>query len=114
MNSCCHLYAIWFALRGRVAEWVPTGASGGKDLVPLVVSRIVRTWIVVDLALLWPSLGLRMHEFGWRPYWATLGLAAVQLYMVMPLLTRGMGIRQREDKKPRVAANCHVMAGKQG
>ena len=111
INSCCHLYAIWFALRGRVAEWVPTGASGGKDLVPRVVSRIVRTWIVVDLVLLWPSLGLRMHEFGWRPYWATLGLAALQLYMVMPLLTPGMGVRQNEDKEPRVATNSHIVAG---
>lgn len=114
INSCCHLYAIWFALRGRVAEWVPTGASRGKDLVPRVVSRIVRTWIVVDLVLLWPSLGLRMHEFGWRPYWVTLGLAALQLYMVTPLLTRGMGVRQNEDKDPRVATNTRVVAGGQG
>src|ERR1017187_1952841 len=27
INSCCHMYAVWYALRGTVAEWVPTGAS---------------------------------------------------------------------------------------
>ena len=27
INSCCHLYSVWYAIRGRVAEWVPTGAS---------------------------------------------------------------------------------------
>ena len=77
INSCCHLYAIWYAIRGRVADWVPTGASRGKDLVPVVVSRILRTWIVTEQTLLWSSLALRLHEFGWRPYWATLALSRV-------------------------------------
>jgi hypothetical protein len=38
-------------------------------------------------ALLWSSLALRMHEFGWRPYWATLALTAYQLFMLAPLMT---------------------------
>lgn len=88
INSCCHLYAIWYAIRGRVAEWVPTGNSGRKDLVPTMVSRILRTWIVAEQVLLWSSLELRVHEFGWRPYWATLALCAYQLYMFAPLLMR--------------------------
>jgi cellulose synthase (UDP-forming) len=112
INSCCHVYAIWFAIRGRVAEWVPTGASGRKDLVPRGVSRILRTWIVAEQALLWSSIALRMSEFGWRPYWATLALGAVQLYMVTPLMTRGMGVRQRVDARPPVAASSHALAGK--
>jgi cellulose synthase (UDP-forming) len=87
INSCCHLYAIWYAIRGRVAEWVPTGASGGKDLVPRMVGRILCTWIVVEQTLLWSALELRIHEFGWQPYWATLLLSVYQLYMVMPLMT---------------------------
>jgi cellulose synthase (UDP-forming) len=87
INSCCHLYAIWYAIRGRIADWVPTGASGGKDMVPRVVSGIVRTWIVAVQALLWSSLVLRIHEFGWRPYWATLALTVCQLYLLAPLMT---------------------------
>ena len=87
INSCCHLYALWYSVRGRVADWVPTGASGGKDPVPLAVSRILRTWIVVVQGLLWASLVLRIHEFGWRPYWATLALTAYQLFMLAPLMT---------------------------
>jgi cellulose synthase (UDP-forming) len=87
INSCCHLYAIWYAVRGRVADWVPTGASRGKDRVPTVVSRILLTWIVAVQTLLWASLALRMHEFGWRPYWATFALAAYQFFLLAPLMT---------------------------
>ncbi len=111
INSCCHLYAIWFALHGRVAEWVPTGASADKDLVPRMVSRIVRTWIVAEQTLLWLPLVLRMHEFGWRPYWATAALGALQLYMVAPLMTRGMGVRQDDGAEPRRPAPGRVVAG---
>jgi cellulose synthase (UDP-forming) len=87
INSCCHLYALWYSVRGRIAEWVPTGASRGQDPVPLAVSRILRTWIVTVQVLLWASLVLRIDEFGWRPYWATLVLTAYQLFMLAPLMT---------------------------
>jgi len=87
INSCCHLYALWYSVRGRIAEWVPTGASRGQDPVPLAVSRILRTWIVAVQVLLWASLVLRIDEFGWRPYWATLVLTAYQLFMLAPLMT---------------------------
>jgi len=87
INSCCHLYALWYSVRGRIAEWVPTGASRGQDPVPLAVSRILRTWIVTVQGLLWASLVLRIDEFGWRPYWATLALTAYQLFMLAPLMT---------------------------
>ena len=39
------------------------------------------TWIVVVQVLLWSGLALRVHQYGWRPYWATEVLAGVQLYM---------------------------------
>jgi hypothetical protein len=70
-----------------VADWVPTGASRGKDLVPTTVSRILRTWIVAEQILLWAALALRSHEFGWQPYWATLVLSVYQLYLLAPLMT---------------------------
>ena len=71
---------------------VRTGASRGMDPVPLAVSRILRVWIVAVQALLWSSLALRMHEFGWRPYWATLALTAYQLFMLAPLMTCVRGV----------------------
>jgi cellulose synthase (UDP-forming) len=101
INSCCHLYAIWFALHGRVADWVPTGASGRRDLVPTMVRRIARTWIVAVQTMLWASLALRMHELSWQPYWATGALTAWQLYMLAPLMTPGMGIRQGDSARSR-------------
>jgi cellulose synthase (UDP-forming) len=95
INSCCHLYSVWFAVRGRVAEWVPTGASPDSGQVPVMVNRIMCTWIVAVQVLLWWGLALRVHEFGWQRYWATEALAAVQLYMLAPLLTPGKGVRRR-------------------
>ena len=71
INSCCHVYAIWYAIRGRVAEWVPTGASPGGGQVPVTVNRILCTWIVAVQVLLWSGLALRVTEFGWHPYWVT-------------------------------------------
>ncbi len=41
INSCCHLYSVWYAVRGRVAEWVPTGASPSSGQVPVTVNRIL-------------------------------------------------------------------------
>jgi cellulose synthase (UDP-forming) len=86
INSCCHLYAIWYAIRGRVAEWVPTGASRDRDQVPRTVGRILCTWIITEQLLLWSSLELRVHQLGWQPYWATLALSAFQLYLLAPLV----------------------------
>jgi len=92
INSCCHLYAVWYALRGRVAEWIPTGASPDSGRVPVTVNRILCTWIVVVEVLFWTGLALRVREFGWHPFWATEVLGAVQLYMLAPLITPSKGV----------------------
>jgi cellulose synthase (UDP-forming) len=95
INSCCHVYAVWYAIRGRVAEWVPTGASPDGGHVPVAVNRILCSWIVVVQVLLWSGLALRVHEFGWHLYWATEVLAGVQLYMLAPLITPSKGVWRR-------------------
>ena len=100
INSCCHVYAIWYAIRDRVAEWVPTGASPDGGQVPVMVNRILCTWIVVVQAFLWSGLALRVSEFGWRPYWVMVLLGAVQLYMLAPLLTRSKGVWKRAPATP--------------
>jgi cellulose synthase (UDP-forming) len=98
INSCCHAYAVWYAIRDRVAEWVPTGASPDGGQVPLAVNRILCTWIVLVLVFLWSGLALRVHEFGWHQYWATEILAGVQLYMLAPLLTPSKGVWKRKEQ----------------
>jgi len=95
INSCCHLYAVWYAIRGRVTEWVPTGASPDTGQVPVMVNRILLTWIATVQVLLWSGLALRVHEYGWGPYWATEVLAGVQLYMMAPLMTPSKGVWRR-------------------
>jgi cellulose synthase (UDP-forming) len=95
INSCCHLYSVWCTLRGNVAEWVPTGASPRAGRVPAVVNRILCTWIVAVEVLFWAGLAVRVHQLGWRPFWATEILGGVQLYMLAPLLTPGKGVWNR-------------------
>jgi cellulose synthase (UDP-forming) len=103
MNSCCHMYSVWYAIRGRVAEWVPTGASPERGKVPVAVNRILCTWIVIVQVLLWTGLALRVHQYGWRPYWVTEVLAGVQLYMLAPLLTPSKGVWWRASPLPEAA-----------
>jgi cellulose synthase (UDP-forming) len=95
INACCHMYSVWYAIRGRVAEWVPTGASPYGGWVPVMVNRILCTWVAVFLVLLWSGLALRVHQYGWHPYWATEVLGGVQLYMLAPLLTPSKGVWKR-------------------
>jgi cellulose synthase (UDP-forming) len=95
INSCCHVYAIWFAIRGRVAEWVPTGAAKKGGQVPTMVNRIMVSWIVSVQVLTWSAIALRISEYGWQQYWATIALGCLQLYMVAPLLSPGKGINFR-------------------
>ena len=95
INACCHLYSVWYAIRGRFAEWVPTGASPDRGQVPVTVNRILCSWIVVVQVLLWSGLALRVHQYGWHPYWVTEVLAGVQLYMLAPLLTPSKGVWKR-------------------
>ncbi len=95
INSCCHMYAIWYAVKGKVAEWVPTGASGKGGQVPEMVNRILVTWIVTVQAAVWAALALRVHELGWQRCWATAALACMQAYMVAPLLAPGKGISRK-------------------
>jgi hypothetical protein len=61
--------------------------------------RILCAWIVAVQVLLWSGLALRVHEFGWHPYWATEALAGVQLYMMAPLLTPSKGVWRRAQPK---------------
>jgi cellulose synthase (UDP-forming) len=104
INSCCHIYAVWCAIRGRVAEWVPTGASPDTGHVPVTVNRILCIWITIVQLFLWTGLALRVREYGWHAYWATEVLAGLQLYMLAPLLTHSKGVWNRSEKALEVVA----------
>jgi cellulose synthase (UDP-forming) len=99
INSCCHVYAVWYAIHDRVAEWVPTGASPDGGQVPVMVNRILCTWIVLVQVLLWSGLALRVHQYGWHAYWATEVLGGMQLYMMAPLLTPSKGVWRHAQPK---------------
>jgi cellulose synthase (UDP-forming) len=48
---------------------------------------------------LWSGLALRVHQYGWHPYWVMEVLAGVQLYMMAPLLTPSKGVWKRAELK---------------
>ena len=104
INSCCHMYAVWCAIRGLIADWVPTGVSPRNGQVPVKVNRILCTWIVLVQVLLWSGLALRVHQDGWRPYWATEVLAGIQLYMLTPLITPSKGVWRARFKAGAITA----------
>jgi hypothetical protein len=69
-----------------------------------MVNRILVTWIVAVQVLMWSALAVRIPRYGWQPYWATITLECLQVYMVAPLLTPGKGIRRTyhdEARRPR-------------
>jgi cellulose synthase (UDP-forming) len=101
INACCHAYSVWYAIRGRVAEWVPTGNSPDGGRVPVIVNRILCTWILLVQVLLWLGLALRVHEYGWHAYWVTEVLAGIQLYMLAPLMTPSKGVWNRPHAEAR-------------
>jgi len=105
INACCHLYAIWYAVRGRVAEWIPTGAAAAGGPVPVVVNRILCTWILLFELLFWSGLALRVHQFGWQRFWVTEVLGCVQLYMLAPLVTPSKGVWRRTLRRETGLAN---------
>jgi cellulose synthase (UDP-forming) len=107
INSVCHLLAVYHALQDRVEEWVPTGMSRKsaetpakkKADVPVMVRRILLTWIITVQVLLWGAVALRVGEYGVAPFWATIVLGLVQLYLLAPLLTRRMGLKERAPRR---------------
>lgn len=112
INSACHLLAVFHALQNRVEEWVPTGMSRKntaakptkkKADVPTQVNRILVTWILVVQAGLWLALAVRIPGHGVAPFWATIALGLLQLYMLAPLLTPKKGLKERRSR-PRVKA----------
>jgi cellulose synthase (UDP-forming) len=115
INSVCHLLAIIHALQDKIEDWVPTGQSrtssesgsgSGERItrrsagVPAKVDRILRTWLLIEQALLWGGLIFRGVQGDPVPFWATAALALLQLYFLAPLLLPGKGLRERVRPVP--------------
>jgi hypothetical protein len=79
-----------------------------------MVNRILVTWIVAVQVLVWSALALRVSQYGWQPYWATIALSCLQLYMVAPLLTPSKGIRRTPCDEARSPRGRHVPSYRRG
>ncbi len=89
----CHALAIADILRGRTADWVPTGAAK-KTPVYRKVARLVRCWGGFCFAATWAGALFDLARFGWEQYWTTLLFALPSLYFMLPLLLPGHGVRR--------------------
>ncbi|WP_206184684.1 hypothetical protein [Thermoactinospora rubra] len=87
LYAYCHLFAIWHALRRRVAAWVPSGGRGARRS-PLVrtVSRVALAWLTLTTAAVWAGIAWRAPEYGWARYWALTGFAVAGTYIALPLI----------------------------
>lgn len=111
INTFCHVLAVYDALHGRVAAWVPTGAKSGSDpkptadarpttdarparasraqrKVPAKVALLVRGWLITVQLLVWTGIARAVSEHQPLAYLPAIALALIQLVLLGPLLWR--------------------------
>jgi len=92
MYSFAHAVAIAHIMTGRTRGWVATGqansdAKAGRS-TPLgaTIGRIMKSYVLVTQAALVAGLVLGVHHYGLHNFWAMCALAALSLYVHVPLL----------------------------
>jgi cellulose synthase (UDP-forming) len=83
--SFAHLRALWDIARNRPADWVPSGVKGGSKM-STKVRRMMVTWLFLVQLALWTCLVIRVPEYGWADYWPMAAFAALNLFLIFPLL----------------------------
>lgn len=90
VSGFAHAVCIGDLLRGRTAEWVPTNMASRKSsplaqrILWLIVGYVTVSQLAVVAALSW---GVAVH--GIANFWAMVGLAAVNAYVLWPLALNG-------------------------
>lgn len=78
--------AVWHTLRGRGANWVPTGASQGRSGLARRVSLLALGWLGLTTLAGWIAFGAGVSAHGIANYWALAGYLLVQAYLSVPLI----------------------------
>lgn len=101
LYSFAHAAAIFDVLRGRTADWTPTGATSRAPLSTRI-SRFMRYWLVFVQLALWISLVWRMGQQGLADYWPMTCLAVLTIITTWPLVlatTKDTGLRRRMTRR---------------
>ncbi|MEV0587152.1 cellulose synthase catalytic subunit [Nonomuraea sp. NPDC050310] len=87
LYAYCHLFAIWHAVRNRVAAWVPSGGAGARrSRMVRTIARLALGWLALVTAAAWAGIAWRAPEYGWHHYWALIAFTAASTYIALPLL----------------------------
>jgi cellulose synthase (UDP-forming) len=84
--SFAHAVAIYHALQGRTADWVPTGAAGSGTPLAVTIRRVMTATVVVGQALLWGGIARALPGVGLDQLWPMVVLAAISAYVQLPVL----------------------------
>jgi cellulose synthase (UDP-forming) len=89
--------ALVHTLRGRSANWVPTGVTGGGSPLARKVSMIAFGWLGVTTAASIVSFAVGLVNHGCSNYWGFACYLALTSYLMLPLLRDlGNSLRLRE------------------
>jgi cellulose synthase (UDP-forming) len=84
--SFAHAVAIFHTLRGRTADWVPTGAAGKGTPLAVKIRRLMTVTVLLGQALLWAGIARDFSALGIARLWPMLALAVVTAYVQLPAL----------------------------
>ncbi len=86
LYSFAHAKALLDTLRGRTAGWVPTGATKAPNPVAVTVLRTLRIVVPFNVVLLVSGIVHVAVGYGVEQVWPAAALAAVYVYVAVPLL----------------------------
>jgi hypothetical protein len=85
MYSFAHALALFDVIRGRTDAWRATGVKGGSPTARRV-RRLMTTWCVLDLVLMWGTCVWRAEEYGWLHYLPMMAFAAMNVSIIYPMI----------------------------
>ncbi len=86
LYSAAHAFAIWHCLRGRPADWVPTGSATSGASLSTRISRLATGWLVAIEIVLLSGAVWRLYQYGLERFWLSLTLAIFGAIIVIPIL----------------------------
>jgi cellulose synthase (UDP-forming) len=97
--SFAHALAIFDVVRGRTAEWIPTGTDQSTPLA-VTVRRVATYYLLASQVALFVGLALDTQKYGLERYWSTVLFAVINAYVFLPVVWLGLQGERDEAAKP--------------
>jgi cellulose synthase (UDP-forming) len=86
LYSCAHAVAIWHALLGATADWVPTNAAGTGFKLSRSVCRVAAGWLSIFVVAAWAGVLRDVSLLGAERFWLSMVLSTVSTVVVVPVV----------------------------